>query len=272
MSVRPLARSRSVRALIAIGLVAGHLASAALAFWSLSWIVAPLASVAVVVVLLAACVAAQVIVAGRWSRGAAVGVQAGAVLVLCASYVAVAGLAITSAVGALVSQPAFATPGSDAGRGVLVAVIAATALAAMIVAIPMPGRRMAARVSAIVAIAVAAGIGVGGAVAVGVSGDACERFAFDQQRWRAALDRPDAPGRTSEAERLARAIDRCGTVDGAGRTTVRRLLGDPSRDTGTTWTWSLGMTNDALGPGDGQDLHVEFDRGGRARSVYLTYS
>jgi len=31
------------------------------------------------------------------------------------------------------------------------------------------------------------------------------------------------------------------------------------------------MTNDGIGPGDGQDLHVTFDADDRARSVYLSF-
>lgn len=85
-----------------------------------------------------------------------------------------------------------------------------------------------------------------------------------------ALDRPDSPRQTSEAERLAHAVIRCRTVDGATRAQVRRLLGGAQRDMRRTWEWFVGETNDALGPGDAQGFYIEFGSDGRARKAYLS--
>lgn len=267
----PLMRPRSLRGLVAIALVGAHLAGLALAIWFLVWLFALPVFAAMFVLLLAACVAAKVLVTGRWSRGLRGGVQVVAVVVLCASYVVVGALAIASAIGALASQPAYATPRSAAVSAFLIAAIAAAATAAVIVSIPMSRRRaLVRRMSAIVVMIGAVGA-VGGAVAAGASPDPCEAFDFDRARWRAALGGADSVGRMSEAERIARAIERCRTVDGASRAKVRALLGGSQSSKRATWRWSLGTANDALGPGDGQDLVVEFGRTGRAHSVYLTF-
>lgn len=269
-SFSPLLRPRWARVLVAIAFVGAHLASLALAIWFLVWLFAPPVFAAMFVLLLAACVAAKVVVSGRWSRGLRGGVQIVAVVVLCASYVVAGALAIAQGVDALASQPTYATPRSAASSAFLIAAIAVAAIAAVIVSIPMAGRRAFARISATVAVIAAAGA-VGVAVAVGASRNPCEAFHLDRQRWGAALGGADSVGGMSEAERIARAIERCRTVDGASRATVRGLLGGSQSSKRTTWRWSLGTTNDGLGPGDGQDLVVEFGRTGRARSVYLTF-
>lgn len=150
----------------------------------------------------------------------------------------------------------------------LMAAIAAAAFAAVLVAVPISGRRGLVKMTATVVMAAAAG-GVGGAVAAGASSDPCEAFEFERSRWRAALAGPDAVGKTSDAERIARAIDRCRSIDGASRTKVRRLLGGSQSSKSRTWSWPLGTTNDTLGPGDRQDLLVSFDRSGRAPYVSL---
>lgn len=269
-SASPLMRPRWSRVLVAIALVGAHMASLALATWFLVWLFAPPVFAAMLALLLVACVAAKVVVMSRWSRGLRGGVQVAAVVVLCASYVVGGALAIARGVDALASQPTYATPRSAAITAFLIAAIAAAAIAAVIVSIPMSRRRALVKISAIVVVVAAAGA-VGGAVAAGASGDPCEEFEFDRARWRAALGGPDAVGTMSEAERIARAIERCRTVDGARRANVRRLLGGSQSNQRTTWQWPLGPAHDGLGPGDGQDLVVEFGRTGRAHSVYLTF-
>jgi len=264
----PLLRMAWFRVLIAVALVGGHLTVLALATWLLLWLFVPAAFAAIVALLLAACAAAKVVVSGRWSRGVVGGIQVAAVVMLCASYVVGGALALASAADALASQSTFATPRSEAITAFLIAAIAAAAFAAVLVAVPISGRRGLVKMTAVVFVIAAAG-GVGGAVAAGASRDPCKAFEFDRSRWRTALAGPDAAGTTSDAERIARAIDRCGTVDGATRTDVRRLLGGSQSSTLRTWSWPLGTTNDALGPGDGQDLLVRFDRSGRARNVSL---
>lgn len=255
--------------LIAVGLVGGHLMVLALATWLLLWLFAPAAFAAIFALLLAACSAAKVVVSGRWSGGVAGAIQVAAVVMLCASNVVGGALALASAADALASQPTFATPRSEAITAFLLAAIAATASAAVLVAVPTSFRRRGLVKMAAIVVMIAAAGGVGGAVAAGASRDPCEAFEFDRSRWRTALAGPDAAGKTSDAERIARAIDRCRTIDGATRTQVRRLLGGSQSSKRTTWSWPLGPTNDTLGPGDGQDLLVRFDRSGRARSVSL---
>lgn len=244
----------------------GHLASLPLAL--VLFLFEPGLSAVALGVLAAALLVAWVVVVGRWSLEWPGWVQAGAAAVLCASYVAVACVAFTNGLDALASRSTFATPTSDAGLSFVVAALAALATAALLVAIPLPIRPAHAAIAAIAALAGAGGAGA--AVAVGVSGDSCQDFRFDRDRWNAALGGADPPGRTSDAERLGEAIVRCDTVNGAGRATVRRLLGGPANNRHTTWHRPLGITNDALGPGDGQELLVEFGADDRARTVYLS--
>ncbi len=265
----PLWRTPWSRVLIAVGLVGGHLTALALATRLLLWLFAPATFAAILALVPAACAAAKVVVSGRWSRGVVGAIQVAAVVMLCVAYVGGGALALAGAAAALGSQATFATPRSEATTAFLMAAIAAAAVAAVLVAIPLSGRRALARMAAVVFMIAAAG-GVGGAVAAGASRDPCEAFEFDRSRWRTALAGPDAVGTTSDAERIARAIDRCRTVDGATRADVRRLLGGSQSGRRRTWTWPLGTTDDALGPGDDQDLLVVFDRSGRARSVTLT--
>ncbi len=113
--------------------------------------------------------------------------------------------------------------------------------------------------------------GAGAAVAISVGQDECDDFRFERAQWRAALRAPDPHGRTSKAERMAEAVVRCGTVDGATRPRVQRVLGPPHARGPRRWKWLVGTTNDAIGPGDGQELWVEFARDGRARNVELLY-
>jgi hypothetical protein len=261
----PLLRAIWPRAVIAVGLALGHFATVALAFWLLVWLFAPVAFAVVVCVLVAALVTVKVMVAGRWSQGAAGAVEHGAVVVLLVAYVAVAAFAVGAGFDGLASQSTFATPRREAVLAFVLAALAAAASGVVLVAIPRRSSAGLVTIAAGVA-AVAVVGGLGAAVAASASGDPCRAFEFDRSRWRAAL----AEGRMSEAERLARAIIRCDTIDGASRFKVRQLLGGSWSNRRTTWTWSLGMTNDLLGPGDGQDLHVRFDRRDRVRGVHLT--
>lgn len=262
----PLLRATWPRAVIAVGLTVGHFATVALAFWLLVWLFAPVAFAGIVCVLVAALVTAKVMVAGRWSQGGVGAVQVAAVVVLLVAYVAVAMLAVGAGVDGLASQSTFATPRRGAVLAFVLAALAAAASGVVLVAIPRRGSALLVTIMAAVA-AVAVVGGLGAAVAASASGDPCRAFEFDSSRWRAAL----AESRMSEAERLARAIIRCDTIDGAGRAEVRQLLGGSWSNRRTTWTWSVGTTNDLLGPGDGQDLHVEFDRRDRVRGVHLTF-
>lgn len=151
-------------------------------------------------------------------------VQVAAAAILCGFYIVVAGFAIAQGVEAVTSRSSFATPASEASAMFVVAALAAVAVAVLIASIPLPVRRCVARTAVLVT--VAAGVsGLGAAAAVGVGAEPCEEFRFDPGRWRAALDRPDSPGRVSKAERIAGAVVRCRTVEGASHAEVQRLLG-----------------------------------------------
>jgi hypothetical protein len=107
---------------------------------------------------------------------------------------------------------------------------------------------------------------VGGlaAIAIGAGTDTCDRFRVDPARWISAQH-----AQSGDARRMARAIDRCGTIDGADRATVRRLLGGSNSSARREWTWSLGSTGGGFGT-TYQELIVAFGRDGRARHVYVS--
>lgn len=264
-----LLRPQPARTLIAVAMILGHLASVGLAVVLLIWLFAPLLFALLLGVLAAACIAAAVVLQGRWSRGPLRAVQAGAVLVLLASYAALAVVAIVSGADAVGSVPVTATPPAQAAAPFVVAAIALAALCAVMAAIPLPLRSAAVRRVAVVLAAIGAAAGLVAATAVGAGGDPCEDFRFDPARWRASLAGPDPPGRISEAELIARAVVRCRSVNDARRTRVRRLLGPPHVHGKRTWRWSVGTTNDALGPGDERVLSVGFGSDGRVRRVSL---
>ena len=265
----PLLQRRRVRVLVAGALVIGHLAIVGLGFVLLLWLFAPMKFIAALGVLVAASFVAWVVAVGRWSHGVAMAMQVAATTVVCVSYVAVAVVAIAAGLDDLSSRSTFATPAGEAGFMIGIAALAVMALAVLAATLPLPVRRRVTTTAALAAvIAAVGGLGAAGAVAVGVY--SCEDFRFDRSRWEAALDRPDSPRQTSEAERLAHAVIRCRTVDGATRAQVRRLLGGAQRDTRRTWEWFVGETNDALGPGDAQGFYIEFGSDGRARKAYLS--
>lgn len=188
------------------------------------------------------------------------------------SAIVVVGSPLVGAVGAVVGtveditdRGAFGTEASSAGAWFVLAAVLIAGLAMVLAVLPagMWLRRIAAAVGALAVLSAIA------AVAVTVTGDGCDDFRPASNGWRAALEVEDQPGEVSDAERIAEAIVRCGTLRGKTRDEVRRLLGRPS-DTGRTWRWGIGTTNDGIGPGDGQDLIVSFsgDRVVRARLLY----
>src|SRR3954466_13284470 len=88
---------------------------------------------------------------------------------------------------------------------------------------------------------------------------------FDTKEWKHALRR----GGHEERLRLARSVKRCHYVKrGDGKARVARVLGRAKRDELQTraeyeaeWLYDLGLTNDAMGPGDEQFLFVKFSHG-----------
>ena len=221
-------------------------------------------------VLVAAPFAAWAIVAGERSKRAAGGLQMAAAAATVAFYALVTAVAAERGLDALRSRSSLATPAEDAGVWLVVAAGAALTVAVLVAALPLRLPR-GALMLAVVGVMTAGVTSAGIAVAVTVGEDECDDFRFERAEWRAALRAPDPPGKTSKAERMADAIVRCGTVDGATRPEVQRSLGPPGGRGHRRWTWLVGTANDALGPGDGQELWVEFTRGGRVRNAELLY-
>jgi hypothetical protein len=264
----PLARPLAIRALVAGGLVLGALTATAASFFLLLWLFAPAMSLAVLGVLAAAPFVASAILAARWSSGwlGAVQMASSAVVVLACAVVAVFGT--REAIEALGSRSTLATPAEEAGLWLAAVAIAALGIAALVAVLPLSLRR--ATVTFAAAATTILGLASGGAaVAVTVGQDSCDDFEFDRGRWRAALGGPDPVGERSKAELMADAIVRCGTVDDATRAEVERRLGKPDRRGRQTWEWGVGMTNDALGPGDAESLVVTFGRDGRVSRAEL---
>jgi hypothetical protein len=154
------------------------------------------------------------------------------------------------------AQEALGTSAAEVAASAVLGVVAVLALACMAVALPLSVRR-ATLVGVVSLLGVLAAAGVA-AAAVAASRDGCEAFRFDRARWRAELKTPDTePGRVSGAERIARAVVRCGVFDRAGTREIRRRLGPPTSKRAGRWAWYVGTTNDAIGPGDSQELIVE---------------
>lgn len=267
----PLLRPHALRALVAGGLILESFAAVLAGLVLVVWLVYPVAFLAVVGVLAVSPFAAWPVVKGGWAKGVSRAVQIAAVALTGTFYVVVAAYAASQAGEALIARSTLAPRPEIAGFWLVIAAGAATALAALIAAVPLRLPRTAT-VLAAGATAVAGLAGAGVAVAVTVGKDGCEDFEFDRARW-ASVSRHDPPGSgiTSDKELMADAIARCGTVDGATRQQVARLLGRPDRRSHRSWYWDVGWTNDGLGPGDGQALWVEFGRERRVRKAELLY-
>lgn len=112
-----------------------------------------------------------------------------------------------------------------------------------------------------------------GAAAAAATGADCDRFRFSPDRWAAGADDPGF-ATTSDRERIAATLVACGTLDGRTRAEVHAMLGPRDR-----WSsrhlggdrWPVGWTGDLLGPGDGDELVVRYDRAGRVASVRRSY-
>lgn len=250
--------------MVVCGLVLGHLAIIALGFWLLVWLFSPLAFFALVVAFVAAVVVAVVVGAGRWAgEWWCRAVQIAAVVGLCAFYAAVALYGFGVGIGDFATRAAIGTPATDIGASLAVGGGAVIAIGVLLAAVPLPVRKRTA--SVVAAVTVVAGLGgVAGAGAVGAVTDTCDAFRPDPARWRMALR-----AHSTDARRMARAIDNCGTIDGARRQTVRGLLGGSEPFSRREWTWFLGTTGGGLFGGNYEDLVVTFGRDGRAQRVYV---
>jgi hypothetical protein len=250
-----------LRALVVGGLVVGHVAIIALGFWFLIWLFAPHAFFALVAVFVAAVVVAGVVGVGQWAGGWWRAVQIAAAVGLCAFYVVAALYEFNAGIGDLATRAAIGTPATDIGLTLAIGAGAIVAIGVLIAVLPLPVSPRTAGIAA--AITVVTGLGCAfSALAVGAGTDTCDRFRVDPARWRAALRAHPA-----DAERMARAIDNCGTIDGARRGTVRLLLGESGAPRGREWSWHVGASGGLFG--HFQEFIVEFGRDNRVRRAYV---
>ncbi|WP_205697836.1 hypothetical protein [Conexibacter sp. SYSU D00693] len=221
-----------------------------------AWLFAPLFALVAVVAAGCSLVVSVVALMGAWSpRPALRAAQLLAAATLGASLVV---LGAASAV-------------ADVDRPVHLVLVGgcASGLAALLAVLPVrrSALRGAAGAFAGALVLVAAGTGLAaGAVVVTDDGDGgCDAFRFDAARWsslRAAAPHAlEDPGETTELERLAGDLARCATLTGLTRHQVRTLLGPPDTGSRTTWSYVLGTTNDAYGPGDQHLLSLTFRAG-----------
>ena len=268
----PLLGRTLFRSLVAAGMVLGSCAAFLAGSVLFVWATAPFAFFGALGVFAVSPFAAWTVDRGRWSKGIPGAVQIAAVALTGASYVAVAVYAGSQALEAFQARSTLAPPPELLGFWVAVAAGAAIAVAVLMAALPLRMSR-AATMAAAGALAVAALACAGLAVVVTVQRDRCEDFEFDRARWKAALAHDDAPGETSDAEYMGDAIARCHTVHGATPSEVTALLGRPDthshRHGKRRWYWQVGWTNDAIGPGDGRVLWIEFGPGKRVHKAGL---
>ena len=129
------------------------------------------------------------------------------------------------------------------------------------------GRR---RILLLGALALVTGV-LGGVVIAAESRPSCDD-AFDRRDWRrSAID-------SERKIELAEQVVRCDLFEGARRDEVERMLGEggsdenrlPSDPGVASASYPVAMVNDYLGPGDGQDLIVYYDR--RRRVVEASFN
>lgn len=248
-----LLRSPVVGALVVAGLVVGHLMAMAAALAAAEWFAKPGLFYGSVSAFAAACTVAWVVGTGHWARGRGRVVQYAAVLALGGCYLAVAAVALAWGIDELGTRREYATPASHSAPGLVSAALALLAIAILAVALPVRTRRRRVAAAVLGAALLGAGALLGTAGAAAVI-DPCESFRFDRDRWRAELG-------VNDAERLARALARCGTLDGASKARVRRMLGAPDRSGPFTWRWFVYSASPS------RELAVTFGRDGRVRDA-----
>lgn len=264
-SAEPLLRHRGLRGAVAVALVVTSTVVVALGWYFLIWLFSPPVFLAAFAILAASPLAVAAMLEG-WAprprlRKAAVALTA----------VGLAGFAAAAAVPAvdlaLARRPLGVPPGETAAWFGSFA-LCLLGLGLVLASVPLrPDRRVRVAVMAVIGVALLGGVA---AVSLVAAGDRCGSFEFDAARWRAALAADDGGGPwETDAERMADAIAACGVLDDKTRTEVRELIGRPYGGR-RVWRWSVGWVNDALGPGDGQELVVAFDRRGRVRTVRVS--
>ncbi|MDX6691243.1 MAG: hypothetical protein QOG15_2700 [Solirubrobacteraceae bacterium] len=126
-----------LRGLVVAGLVLGHLATIALGFWLLIWLLAPHTCFALVAVFVAAVVVAGVVGAGRWATGWWFGVQIAAVVGVCAFYVVAALYGFHVGIDDFAARAAIGTPATDIGLSLAVGAGAIIAIGVLVAALPL---------------------------------------------------------------------------------------------------------------------------------------
>ncbi|MEK6326775.1 MAG: hypothetical protein AABM66_04505 [Actinomycetota bacterium] len=125
-----------------------------------------------------------------------------------------------------------------------------------------PGRRLSNRggIASRVGLVAALALLGGGAVAAlaDQTGLRCAAFSFDGDRWK------------SNRERVAESLVECETLIGKTRVEVREMLG-PGGSKGRTEQLDAGWVSDAIGPGDGQLLIINYDSSSVVRRAHLLY-
>lgn len=266
---RPLIRSDALRVLL-VGVLGLAAVLAVPVAWFLTifdspgWLVP-----ASIVALGVSPFAGSAIVLGRWSRTRPLRwLQAGSVAVLLGLGALLVVRGATIALDELSFGAPIATSGDALPNGMIYVAVALIAIALLLAAIPLPVSDVAARTLVVTCVGPAVLL-VGGAVVVQDTTVGCGGYELDAARWRADVRR----GGTDETLAMAAALVRCDTLDGTTRAEVRELLGRPDRFVSSRprWGWYVGTVNDALGPGDGEVMSVDFDAADRVRDTRLMY-
>jgi hypothetical protein len=131
---------------------------------------------------------------------------------------------------------------------------------------------------AIVAVRTAATIGtlvlaiVAAAVLVAKRGPDCDNFRIDTRAWSTPGATKKRDGEDSTRQRIADDLLTCGTLDGADRSIVRRLLGRAPERFDSSWWYRLGPDRRSGGwfAIDDEILVVTFDGRGTVSDLELT--
>jgi hypothetical protein len=266
--MRPLLRWMPLRVTVAVGLVVGAVSALVVGYVLLIWLFNPLVFLGTLVAAVAAPVVATAVWRGRWSdggRGLAEQVALAGILV---SLFACTLLAIARAMEQQRVRDLGVPTESDITFWL---VLAASALVGFGLLLSTAPRLVPVPVT--IALSVTGALGATASVgmaAVLEAGTSCSDTSIDRASWRAA--RSDDRGRTvTDDERLAAAIVECRLLEGLPRAEVRRRLGSPDHASRSVWRWEAGWVNDAIGPGDGQELIIQFNRDGLVQRAELLH-
>lgn len=241
--------------LIAAALMSGVAIVAFIAsFWSLIFgaVALPVAALAVAAL---SVLAMWPVLDGHWARGPLVALQGLAVAVVLAGYAGVALLLADLVREGLQERAVHATP-ADA-LALWTAMALGAVVAAVAVALALPGQRTRRVRAAVVGVLAASGLfGAGVTVAIAAGGDPCDGYRFDRSAWQ------DDDTREAVGEALAR----CSTLQGMHRDDVDELLGGPFINS-LQRSYTLDVSEDAMGFPSYVTLVVIFNDDQRVRSA-----